>query len=198
MSKIAKVKANDLPLQYLVVVVVILLGVIVFYNENRNPVTYPRTSGVYTSVSTVVTSDENTEPVYSRRITAPSIGMNLPVTDAVKDEATGKYLATHGTAESISDGQFDLAKGTGYLYGHNKNSEFYDIRQLKPGDIVSIEGTDGLTYNFQMHSSEIVAGDKVEKIQQAHEEQKLVLQTCSGFLSRDRLLVSLHLVGVSS
>jgi hypothetical protein len=70
-------------------------------------------------------------------LTIPSIAV-YTATGELSGTGTAK-LAISGTTETVSDGKFDLTKGTGALKGHSESGTFKGIGSTKTGQYVFTE-----------------------------------------------------------
>lgn len=157
----------------------------------------PETYAVDTSVSTAsppsYTYKKSTHtPINPVRVTSQVVDLDETVQNATVD-SSGKLSLVGGTAEAVPGYGFDIANGSGYIYGHNRTNELEAITKLKPNDKVTVYGDNGEQYEYVMISSEIVPASYFHKIQEASDKNLLVLQTCVGWRSSQRLLVWLRI-----
>lgn len=174
----------------------IAFGLVTSWQSSQKPAVYAEAYTAETQLSqqSLALATPKVAPV---RVLSEAVGLNTEVQAATVDNNNHLSLVS-GIAEYVDIPALNLATGSGYIYGHNRNDELKLISKLKPGNQVVIVGSDGGRYVFRMASSEIVPETAIHKINDAADMQQMVLQTCTGFRSTQRLLVYLELVEVQT
>lgn len=109
-----------------------------------------------------------------------------PVARLITPQGQDHYVlaGASGQALAFGPGQLDNGVapgqlGTLLLAGH-QDSHFAFLQQLKPGEIVQIEATDGRRYSYRVGQSDVV-DSRHQQIELQHDQAELRLVTCYPF-----------------
>lgn len=129
-------------------------------------------------------NDQVSSPI---RLEIKDLGINLPIVPANRNE---KYWET--TSEGVSyltsspiPGQI----GNSIFYGHNWASLLGKLTKAKPGQNITIYYEDGSVKVFPIKYTQTVKPNQTEILGNT-EDKRITLYTCSGFLDRERFVVT--------
>lgn len=124
-------------------------------------------------------------PHKTLRIIAPSVKIDLPVTEA---KVVNGYWETSETTASHGMGSGNPGEeGNTVIFAHARQGLFAPLREIKPGATVYVL-TDVRWHRYQVSGVTEVAPQALEVIAPTLDET-LTLFTCSGFLDSKRLVV---------
>jgi len=104
-------------------------------------------------------------------------------------DASNQDIYTQALKEGVAHGLGSAFPGQGkmvYIFGHstdyawnvaNYNALFYQIKDLKPGDEIYLTLGDE-TYRYQTIEQHIVTADDLSVVENKHDQDVLILQTC--------------------
>jgi sortase A len=127
-----------------------------------------------TTTNTITTQDIPTVSVegdyYLGIISIPSLGLELPILDTLTTANLKKSPCLY--CGSIDTG--DIIIG-----GHNYQSHFGKLQNLKSGDEVYIIDANGVLYKYEVTESEIINGYDIETMKSNSDTWDLTLFTCT-------------------
>lgn len=121
------------------------------------------------------------------RLAIPELSIDIPVVpthlNGTKWEYTAKGVAY--LASTPLPGQF----GNSVFYGHNWPNLLARLPQAKPGQQIITTFADGTHRTFLINTTAVVTPDHIE-ILNPTTDIRLTLFTCTGFLDRERFVVT--------
>lgn len=120
------------------------------------------------------------------RIVIPQQQIDLPV--KVSKVINGVWevhnnVANFGWGSSLPD-----ENGNTVIFAHAKWGLFLPLRNIKKGEIISLQTKEGQWFTYQVFEVKEVDPDQVEFISQTN-DKTLTLFTCSGFADSKRLII---------
>jgi len=132
--------------------------------------------------------NEVSQPV---RLIIPNLDIDLAVIPA---EKTGdKWPTTSQGVSYLNSSPVPGEVGNSILYGHNWASILGNLRQAVPGHQIVIAYADGSTKVFEVINIQKVDPNQTEVLNQTG-DARITLYTCTGFLDRERLVVTAKLL----
>ena len=128
------------------------------------------------------TSTSETAPI---RITIPSQNIDLGIYPAKIDGK--KWEATTYGVSYLSSSPVPGARGNSILYGHNWASLLGALPNIKVGDKIKIELSNGAKYEFTVKFTSTVAPDQTHVLSQT-DDSRITIYTCAGFLDTKRFV----------
>lgn len=77
--------------------------------------------------------------------------------------------------------------GNSILYGHNWPSLLGNLRNIKPGDTMTVYYSDGTVTEFEVEKTAIISPNQIG-ILDATEDTRITIYTCTGFLDSQRFI----------
>lgn len=130
------------------------------------------------------------------RIIVPSQGIDLSVIEGDFNPKNGEWTLTKDKAQyAVMSSVANNQGGNTFIYGHDIPQVFRNLVNLKPGDIAIVytENNVAFTYKFR---SEIIVPPTDTTIFTYTGAPILTLQTCSGYWSESRRLMTFDFVEV--
>jgi LPXTG-site transpeptidase (sortase) family protein len=143
--------------------------------DNKNPIQI--NSALYLSKDTV------NDPV---RILIPKSNIDLKVVDA--PIVNGYWELSDNTASYGLGSGHPGAKGNTVVFAHAKEGLFYNLKDVKIGDIIYVFTKDKW-YRYKISKIDAVYPNQTEVIKPTKNET-LTLYTCTGFSDEKRLIVT--------
>jgi LPXTG-site transpeptidase (sortase) family protein len=129
----------------------------------------------------------STKDVLPSRIVIDAIDINHPVIPA---EIIGeKWQTTKDGISYLTSSPLPGDVGNSILYGHNWGRLLGRLQTIEAGDIIEIYFTNYTAKRFMVDTKQIVKTDNTEVLKSTT-DQRITLYTCTGFLDRDRLVVT--------
>lgn len=137
----------------------------------------------------------NTSAPYSAKASAPdnlftvkipSASIELPAYSAVINGAT--WQTTKRGISYLSTSPLPGEQGNSVLYGHNWPNLLGNLHEVKPGDAVFVTRAN-TTSRFIVRYVAVVDANE-HSVYAATNDTRITLYTCTGFLDRDRLVVT--------
>jgi len=120
------------------------------------------------------------------KIEIPSVGISQTVYEALIKNGvwqTSDAGATHLMVSAVP-GQ----KGNIIIYGHNKQSIFGQLKQVRTGNSIIITTDSGNKYYYKVGNINTVTPDNLDPVKPTASEI-LTVYTCTGFLDSKRLVI---------
>lgn len=132
------------------------------------------------------------------RINIARLGIDLPVVD-------GAYDAVHNTWTLFDDSvQYATMtalpndkEGNTFLYGHNTAAVLERVKDIIPGDMLTITATNGKVFSYAYTGDDSVTPDKTDILSAKSLQSQVTLMTCQGIFSETRRLLHFNFTGVS-
>lgn len=146
----------------------------------------------------IPTTVKNSEAVEQSLVSQPvsitinSIGVNLPVLPASRDNS--KFTTTKEGVSYLTDSVLPGLKGNSVFYGHNWPSLLGNLKNTKKGDLIELRYADGQIKFFTVDLI-IEMPAKDVSIDSDAEQPILTIYTCSGFLDTKRIIVTANYLG---
>ena len=83
--------------------------------------------------------------------------------------------------------------GNSILYGHNWPNLFGPLKKIQKGDPVEVELSSGQTRTFEVVMTDTVTPNQTHILSKT-DDVRLTLYTCTGFLDRNRFVVTARLM----
>lgn len=125
------------------------------------------------------------------RLSIDSISLNLPVHSAPIQD--GKWAITKDGVSHLSTSPLPGTLGNSVFYGHNWDNLLGSLKNVKTGDQILVELSDGQIVSYLVHFVSVVTPDETH-IYQNTSDYRLTLYTCTGFLDSKRLVITAILV----
>lgn len=125
----------------------------------------------------------NTQPV-GVRIT--SINLVLPITPAEIKE--NKWQASSNSISHLKTSPIPGEKGNSILYGHNWPNLLGSLKNVNPGEKITIIYSDNSSEDFEIEYKTKVSPSEISILNNS-EDSRITLYTCAGFLDTERLVV---------
>ena len=119
-------------------------------------------------------------------IKIPSASIELPAFSAVIHDAT--WQTTKRGVSYLSTSPLPGEQGNSVLYGHNWPNLLGNLHKVKPGDVIFVTRANK-TSRFTVRYVAVVHANEYS-VYQATTDTRITLYTCTGFLDRDRLVVT--------
>ncbi len=129
----------------------------------------------------------NTSDVYPRKITIPSLGIELGIYPArIKKN---KWEATTNGVSYLSSTPIPGEMGNSILYGHNFPTLLGSLPKIKPGDEIVVSLSSGKEKAFVVKYTSVVTPRQTEILKNSG-DSRITLYTCTGFLDRQRFVAT--------
>ncbi|KKT58500.1 MAG: hypothetical protein UX91_C0006G0038 [Candidatus Amesbacteria bacterium GW2011_GWB1_47_19] len=123
------------------------------------------------------------------RILLPEVGIDLPVYAA--DVFSSRFPATPDGVTFLLSTALPGQSGVSIMYGHNWPRLLKPLHQAKTGQIISITFANGRTRDFKIINISKVSPKEISALSPVTAaDSALVLYTCTGFLDRQRLILT--------
>ncbi|HUO50849.1 MAG TPA: sortase [Candidatus Paceibacterota bacterium] len=148
---------------------------------------------------------QTNQSVLPTRLVIPAIGLDLPVQnpqtsdiDAL-DALLNKGPARHPQTAALGE------PGNMVIFGHSSHlaiahpmfKAFNNLPDLKPGDSIEVDGTDGKQYLYAVDSVEKADATIDTQNFNANPSKKLYIITCDNFTGKSaRFIMTAHFIGV--
>lgn len=119
-------------------------------------------------------------------LSIPSAQIDLPVYTATISGTT--WQTTKRGVSYLSTSPFPGMSGNSVLYGHNWPNLLGNLHRVKPGDAIYITRRNA-TSRFVVRYVSVVS-PHTSSVYAASEDTRLTLYTCTGFLDRERLVIT--------
>ncbi len=120
------------------------------------------------------------------RIVIKSVGVSLPVSEAVIKDNTWEVSTTGVSHLQTSPAPGE--KGNSIIYGHNWASLLGSLPQVKPGETITVQYADRKEKLFTVWYTAIVSPSETAIVFPT-KDTRLTLYTCTGFLDSKRFVV---------
>ena len=132
-----------------------------------------------------VTSESisNLEPT---SIQINSINLSLPITEA--EIKNNKWQASPNSVTHLISSVVPGEKGNSILYGHNWPNLLGNLKNVKPGDKLTIIYSNNSSKEFEIEYTAKVSPAETSILKNS-EDAKITLYTCTGFLDSQRFVV---------
>lgn len=124
------------------------------------------------------------------RIVVPSLGIDLPVEDGIYNNKTKEWtLSDTAVHYALVTPQPNNLAGNTFIYGHNKQGIFDQLKNLKLGETVELHGEKTI-FRYVLKTVHEVSPEDVSLFSYTGPSQ-LTIQTCSGTWYEKRQLFTL-------
>lgn len=151
---------------------------------------------VYAEASKDSKADKKLITGFPNHIDIPSVSISLPVKQGQYDSSTQAWTLSNDSAYFASSTlPPNNMGGNTFIYGHDIQSVFARLNNIKQGDKVMIKTSNGhvFTYKF-IDSNDTIPEDT--SLFTYKGKPVLTLQTCSGFFSQNRRMFVFSLDGI--
>jgi LPXTG-site transpeptidase (sortase) family protein len=180
--------------------VVGLVGILASFSVTPQPTYAETTQPIASEVQTIESAGTPVATVISgrpTRISAPSVGIDLPVVDGFYNQSTGEWTLNPKQAQFATPSKLpNNENGTTYIYGHDTQAVFNRLHKLKVGAEVALSTDNGHLFIYRFTDSVITTPYAVAEVTAPSEEPRLSLQTCYGPTSADRRIFHFEFVRV--
>ena len=121
------------------------------------------------------------------RIRIERLNIDLPIIGA--DLEQGKWKATDRGVSYLTSTALPGEMGNSVLYGHNWPNLLGRLVNIKPGDLIEIQSSDGSLRRFRVAYTTTVTPDQTHILAQT-DDARLTIYTCSGFLDSKRFVAT--------
>ncbi len=133
----------------------------------------------------------NTSDVYPRKITIPSLDIELGIYPArIKKN---KWEATTNGVSYLSSSPVPGENGNSVLYGHNWPSILGNLTKIKPEDVIEVVMSNGEKRKFIVKFTAVVDPNQTYILSQTT-DSRITLYTCTGFLDSKRFVATAILI----
>jgi len=123
------------------------------------------------------------------RIRLSSVGLDLPVYPA--DIKNDRFPTTPDGVTFLASSQLPGQPGTAIFYGHNWPRLLRPLHRAQPGQVVTVTFDSGTTRNFIIQNIKVVSPKDISSLSPVSDSvSNLILYTCTGFLDRQRLILT--------
>lgn len=121
-----------------------------------------------------------------RRLTVPSLGIDVTVVDGSYDARTGHWTLSEDTAfYATPTNLINSDSGNTFIYGHNSQKIFGKLLHIQAGAEVTVTTDNGYNFTYLFTSTEAVKPTDVYALEYSG-KPRLTLQTCSGLWNQTR------------
>lgn len=138
--------------------------------------------------STSETRSLNAQPI---ALEITSIGLALPITTAEIKE--NKWQASSNSISYLKTSAIPGEKGNSILYGHNWPNLLGNLKNVKPGEKITITYSDNSSENFEIEYKTKVSPSETSILKNS-DDSRITLYTCAGFFDTERLVVVAKLI----
>lgn len=121
------------------------------------------------------------------RISIPQINVDQKIIPAEK--TTDKWPTTSEGVSYLTSSPSPGDIGNSIMYGHNWASILKDLPKVAPGQKITVYYDDGSHLDFTIKYTQTVKPTQVDILGNT-EDRRITLYTCTGFLDRDRFVVT--------
>ena len=138
-------------------------------------------------IQAATTSAAAHETVSSRPtvIKLASVGLELPIVPT--ELKNGHWQATTEGVSYLISSPLPGEIGNSIFYGHNWPNILGNLPQIKPGDTIEVDFSDGSHKKFRIEYTLTVTPDQTH-ILNPSQDRRLTLYTCTGFLDSKRFV----------
>ena len=132
------------------------------------------------------------------RINITRLGIDLPVVDGVYDAQNDSWTLRDDAVQfaTITTLPNDV-QGNTFLYGHNTVQVLEPVKNIVPGDVLTITTTNGKVFSYAYVSDLSVTPDRTDVLAATSPTPRVTLMTCQGFFSETRRLLYFDFTGVA-
>lgn len=132
------------------------------------------------------------------RIVIPSQNIDLTVIEGSFNPRTKEWTLTKDKAQyAVNSSVANNQGGNTFIYGHDIPQVFRNLVNLKPGDIATVYTENNLVFTYKFRS-EVIVPPTDTTIFSYTGAPILTLQTCSGYWSESRRLMTFDFVEVNT
>jgi len=121
------------------------------------------------------------------RLTITSVNIDIPIHPA--EITNNTWADTKKGVSYLVTSPLPGMRGNSVIYGHNYPVIFGNLTSVIPGDVVTVEFSDGSTKSFEVLYTTTVTPDQTGILKQSN-DTRLTIYTCSGFLDSERFVVT--------
>ena len=148
-------------------------------------------------VQTPVVSDEAIAGQPSR-LTIERLGINLAIINGEYDAACDSWTLTDVSAQFDSmTAMPNYQSGNTFIYGHNTKAVFEPVKNIRPGDVLTVTTTNGRVFTYRYVDDMTVTPDRADVLKKESTEPMVTLMTCQGMFSETRRLLHFTFEGVA-
>lgn len=169
----------------LYLIVLSVLSIIAYGLQSR-PVTATANVMPIVQAQDVSTDSEEITGVPAR-LSIARLGIELPIVNGFYDREHDDWTLTDDAAQFASMTSLPSNKqGNTFLYGHNTAAVLEPVKDLVPGDELTVTTTNGHVFTYVYTRDMTVTPDHTEIVTPAALEPQVTLMTCEGWLSDHR------------
>ena len=132
------------------------------------------------------------------RISIARLGIDLPVVDGVYDSANDSWTLRDDAVQFATMTTLpNDDQGNTFLYGHNTVQVLEPVKNIVPGDLLTITATNGKVFSYTYVSDLSVTPDRTDVLAATSPTPRVTLMTCQGFFSETRRLLYFDFTGVA-
>lgn len=158
-------------------IIIIISGNLIFNRPSQNPVFLP-----IPAEQTRLIEPE----LFPSHISISSV-IDIPVIEG--DYVNGEWTDTRESAVYYIGSATPFTGGNTIIYAHNNRNLFGRLKEVQEGDIVDVKLSSGLNRHYRVAQIQTLEESETEPLYPTDHEQ-LTLYTCTGFLDKQRLVVT--------
>lgn len=131
-----------------------------------------------------------------KHISLPRLGISLDIKPGYYNKASQTWTLSNTNAHFATvTAPANNQSGNTFIYGHNKETVFKNLSNIKPGDTAIITTTNNLTFTYVFSGQRTTNPNDVSLFAYTG-KPILTLQTCSGVFYQNRQLFTFNFTGV--
>lgn len=186
-----QIDITKIPLVFKVVSLYMLVGAIfggVWSLMPHTPTSLPVAS--FQPVQFTTTSHKQTISGQPVKLTVTRLGIELEIKDGTYNKETDEWTLSEDTAYfATMTKQPNDASGNTFVYGHNTEAVLAPLRDLVPGDIVTIATSNGHIFSYEYTHDTVVPPNLTDVLRDDPKTPRLTIMTCDGIWSQGRRLM---------
>jgi LPXTG-site transpeptidase (sortase) family protein len=132
------------------------------------------------------------------KVSIPRLGIDLSIVNGTYDRERDEWTLTDDSVQFASMTSLPSNKnGNTFLYGHNTAAVLQPVKDIIPGDILTVTTTNGRVFTYTYISDMTVTPDQTNVITPISSDPQVTLMTCEGWLSEVRRIMYFKFEGVS-
>ncbi len=131
------------------------------------------------------------------QLSVDRLDLRLPIKEGHYNRSNQSWTLDDTSAfyATITDQPNDQ-RGSTFIYGHNRDTAFAPLTQIKAGDVVSIKTDNKLVFKYTYRRDAIIQPNMTSVLYENPAQPQLVLMTCDGLFSEVRRIMYFQLTEV--
>lgn len=184
------------PLIIKVVSLYVIFASLIWMGNYYIQATKPVLATTYRTIETKQT--EVTISGQPSHMTIDRLGIDLPIAEGTYDKTSDSWTLNDTTAFFASITALPNNKdGNTFIYGHNIASVLEPVKDIVPGDLLTITTTNGHAFNYVYVDDITVTPDQTSILSAESPKPRVTLMTCQGLFSDTRRVMHFDFIGLS-